>query len=66
MTCGGCAAHVERALREIEGVREVRVEVARGWAVVTFDASIVAVSRIEAASARAGYPAHATALAAVS
>jgi len=66
MTCGGCAARVERAIREIEGVSEVSVEVARGRAVVTFDAAIVAVSLIEAASARAGYPAHATPLAAVS
>lgn len=66
MTCGGCAARVERAIRELQGVSEVRVEVARGRAVVTFDAALVALSRIEAASARAGFPAHATSLAAVS
>ena len=64
-TCGRCVARVERALRELEGVSEVRMDMARGQAVVTFDAAVVAASRIEAASVRAGYPAR-TATAALS
>lgn len=66
MTCGGCAGRVERAIRELEGVSAVRVDLARGQAVVTFDAAVVAPSGIEAASARAGYPARPAAAAALS
>jgi copper chaperone CopZ len=30
MTCGGCAKHVEKALRAVPGVAEVTVDVAKG------------------------------------
>lgn len=59
MTCGGCARRVERAMRGLDGVSDVGIDVARGQAVVTFDPAVVAASRIEEASARAGYPARA-------
>ena len=35
MTCGGCARHVEKALRSAEGVVQVEVDVANGTARVT-------------------------------
>jgi copper chaperone CopZ len=38
MSCGGCARHVEKALRAVLGVTEVRVQVAEGTAAVTGDA----------------------------
>jgi copper chaperone len=34
MTCGGCARHVERAIRSVAGVSEVAVDVAKGTAAI--------------------------------
>ena len=34
MTCGGCAKHVEKALRSVIGVNAVVVDVAKGTATV--------------------------------
>ncbi len=34
MTCGGCAKHVEKALRSVPGVAGVVVDVAKGTATV--------------------------------
>lgn len=34
MTCGGCAKHVEKALRSVEGVSGVVVDVGKGTASV--------------------------------
>ena len=39
MTCGGCARHVEKALRAVAGVTEVSMDVAAGTATVQGDAS---------------------------
>ena len=42
MTCGGCAKHVEKALRAVAGVTAVRVDLTQGTATVegavTFEA----------------------------
>lgn len=38
MTCGGCAKHVEKALRSVDGVLEVAMDVSRGTATVKGDA----------------------------
>ncbi|MGB9626619.1 MAG: heavy-metal-associated domain-containing protein, partial [Phycisphaerae bacterium] len=35
MTCGSCVAHVEKALRAVEGVRDAAVNLATETAVVT-------------------------------
>ena len=34
MTCGGCAKHVEKALRSVAGVTSVVVDVAKGTATI--------------------------------
>jgi len=39
MTCGGCAKHVEKALRAVPGVTEVTVDLANGAASVEGTAS---------------------------
>ena len=39
MTCGGCAKHVEKALRSVAGVSAVVVDVAKGTATVEGGAS---------------------------
>lgn len=38
MTCGGCARHVEKALKSVPGVVSVAMDVARGTATVAGEA----------------------------
>ena len=52
MTCGGCAKHVEKALRSVPGVTGVIVDVAKGAATVEGEASFEAMA---ACVANAGY-----------
>jgi copper chaperone CopZ len=52
MTCGGCAKHVEKALRAVPGVTAVVVDVAQGTAAVDGTASFEAMA---ANVERAGY-----------
>lgn len=54
MKCGGCVAKVEEALKNLPGVSEYRVDLATKTAVVKGEA---AAGDVEAALARAGYPA---------
>jgi len=50
MTCGGCAKHVEKALRSVPGVTEVAVDMAKGTATVGGTASFEAMTAsVEAA-----------------
>jgi len=52
MTCGGCAKHVEKALRAVAGVTEATVDAAKGTARVEGSASFEAMA---ASVAKAGY-----------
>lgn len=52
MTCGGCAKHVEKALRAVEGVTGATVDVAKGTARVEGSASFEAMAT---SVAKAGY-----------
>jgi len=52
MTCGGCAKHVEKALRSMAGVSAVVVDVAQGTATVEGAASFEAMA---ASLGAAGY-----------
>jgi Cu+-exporting ATPase len=52
MTCGGCAKHVEKALRSVPGVTGVAVDLAQGTAAVDGTASFEAMA---ASVAAAGY-----------
>lgn len=52
MTCGGCARHVDKAIRATPGVTDVAVDAARGTATVKGDASLETLS---AQVAAAGY-----------
>lgn len=52
MTCGGCARHVEKALRSVPGVTGVAMDVGRGTATVEGGASFEAMA---ASVAEAGY-----------
>ena len=55
MTCGSCAARVERALKKQEGVEEAAVNLATERAVVSFDPARLAVGDLVAAVEKAGY-----------
>ena len=55
MTGDHCARRVETALREVSGVRDVRVERTAARALVTFDAAKTSVSALLDAVKRAGY-----------
>ena len=52
MTCGGCAKHVEKALRSVVGVTGVAMDTAKGTATVEGDAPFEAMA---ASVAAAGY-----------
>jgi len=52
MTCGGCAKHVEKALRSVEGIVQVDMDVPNGTATVLGEAPFeVMVEKV----AKAGY-----------
>jgi len=44
MTCASCAAHVERALREVQEVTEVNVNLATEWAAIEYNPDGLAVA----------------------
>ncbi len=52
MTCGGCAKHVEKALRSVAGVTAATMDVAQGTATVEGTASF---DTMAAVVADAGY-----------
>ena len=51
MSCGGCAASVERALRAVEHVRAVEVDLASGRVSIESDTELAADSLARAVSA---------------
>src|SRR4051794_18210624 len=57
MDCASCVAHVEKAARKVPGVADVSVNLARGRAVVKFDAARTNPEQIAAAITDSGYPA---------
>ncbi|HEY9053360.1 MAG TPA: heavy metal translocating P-type ATPase, partial [Rectinemataceae bacterium] len=55
MTCASCSAAVERAVRKIDGVKSVSVNLATEKASIAYDAELVRLSQIKAAIRKAGY-----------
>ena len=55
MTCAGCAGHVEKALRGVDGVRYARVNLAMEQATVEFDPEACAPEKLSDAVKAAGY-----------
>src|SRR3712207_2012670 len=55
MDCASCVAHVEKAARGVPGVEAAQVNLARGRAVVRFDAAKTSTDHIAAAITDAGY-----------
>ena len=57
MTCAACQVHVERALREIPGVRDAQVNLMSHRARVTYDSAIAHPEQLISAVREAGYDA---------
>jgi Cu+-exporting ATPase len=55
MSCAGCAANVERALRKVPGVSEAAVNIATTKATVVYDPRAVSPAALAAAIKAAGY-----------
>ncbi|MDH6372484.1 Cu+-exporting ATPase [Paenibacillus sp. PastF-3] len=55
MTCAACANRIEKGLNKLEGVTEANVNFAMERATVTYDPSIVDVSKMEASIQKLGY-----------
>lgn len=54
MTCGACVRHVNAALRELPGVSDVEVDLARGAVSIEHDGTLASAS-VCGAIERAGY-----------
>ncbi len=54
MTCSACSAHVDKAVRKLEGVREVNVNLLGGSMVVDWDGALTP-EQIVSAVEKAGY-----------
>ena len=55
MTCSACQAHVEKAVRGVEGVSEVNVNLLRNTMTVEFDETAADILKIISAVEKAGY-----------
>ncbi|MGB8958587.1 MAG: heavy metal-associated domain-containing protein, partial [Candidatus Aminicenantales bacterium] len=55
MSCAGCAANVEKAIKELEGVREASVNLATAKATVLVDPGLVSRADLVRAIRNAGY-----------
>ena len=57
MTCGGCRAGVENALKRVAGVVSVEVSLEQAQAAVEFDEKKTALKELKAAVEKAGFTA---------
>jgi Cu+-exporting ATPase len=58
MTCTSCVAHITKAVRKIEGVETVKVDLGSESAIVGFDAVRTSLMSIGGAIRDAGYEPH--------
>ena len=63
MGCDNCARKLDRALRAIDGVKEVRVDSIAGRATVTYDRSRTSIPALQEVVVKSGYRAGAVELA---
>jgi len=57
MTCAACPITVKKAMKKVEGVKDVDVDFEAKTATVNFDLAVTSAEEIAAASTNAGYPA---------
>ena len=61
MTCGSCPYTVKRALKQVDGVKQVSAKYeggGDGWAKITFDPNKTDIESLVKATTNAGYPSH--------
>lgn len=58
MTCASCVSHVTRAVRKIDGVESVKVDLGSESAIVGFDDARTSLTEIAVAITQAGYEPH--------
>ncbi len=59
MTCGMCPITVKKALKQLDGVKDVEAKYegdGKGWAKVTYDTESVTIDALTFATEEAGYP----------
>ncbi|MGA2668323.1 MAG: heavy metal-associated domain-containing protein [Ignavibacteria bacterium] len=56
--CGQCVTKVEKALKNVDGVIDVNVDLDSKQATVTFDNSVTSLEKLENAITKAGYDAN--------
>lgn len=57
MTCAACPITVSKAMKGVDGVKNVTVDFSKKTATVVFNPAVASVEQIGAASTNAGYPA---------
>ncbi|OEC86291.1 hypothetical protein A9507_11085 [Methanobacterium sp. A39] len=55
MSCAHCVARVEKSLKNVDGVKEVKVDLKSGKAAVKYNPKKVELSKLEEAVKEAGY-----------
>jgi len=55
MSCGHCVMAVEKSIRKLPGIEDVKVQLAEGQALVVFDESKVSLAAIAHSIEEAGY-----------
>ena len=58
LQCGACSSTVEKALKKVDGVKSVKVDLDNKTAKVTFAAKVTGVPALEQAVVKAGYAAN--------
>ncbi|APR78702.1 Hypothetical protein A7982_04049 [Minicystis rosea] len=59
MSCASCASHIDKALRDVEGVSKVEVRLRAGKVMVQHDPSTASIDALVEALREAGYTSHA-------
>ncbi|KXS42002.1 MAG: mercury ion binding protein [Methanolobus sp. T82-4] len=55
MACGHCQATVDKAIRAVDGVQDVNVDLGEKQATVTYDPATTSLDKIKSAVSNAGY-----------
>ena len=57
MSCQHCVVSISKALKDLKGVKDVKISLEKGSAEVNYDDKLVTLSQMKGAAADAGYTA---------